>query len=230
MKIGILQTGHVPEELAEKHGVYPDMFAELLEGYGFSYETWPVVDNVFPESVHDAQGWLITGSKHGAYEDHAWIPPLEEFIRNIYTAEIPLIGVCFGHQIMAQALGGKVERFGGKWGVGNQDYTFSTGETSTLIAMHQDQVVKAPPEATTTATSEFCEHAAFSYKGNAISIQPHPEFSQEFIRDLVEMRRGSIIPEDQADAALADLDRENDAADYAAQMAAFFKENAKVDA
>ncbi len=224
MKIGILQTGHVPDELAKKHGAYPEMFAELLDGYGFQYQTWPVVDNIFPESVNDADGWLITGSRHGAYEDHPWIPPLEDFIREIYASGVPLVGVCFGHQIMAQALGGKVEKFGGKWGVGNQDYEYSNGDKTTLLAMHQDQVVVAPPDATTTATSEFCKHAGFSYKGNAMSIQPHPEFSQDFIRDLVEIRRGSVIPEDQAAAALSDLQRENNAKDFAAQMAEFFKQ------
>ena len=223
MKIGILQTGHVPDDLATRHGKYPDMFARLLDGHGFEFDAYPVVDEVFPDSVHAADGWLITGSKHGAYEDHAWIPPLEELIREIYAAGVPMVGVCFGHQIMAQAMGGKVVKFGGIWGVGNREYTYTNGEKTTLLAMHQDQVVDVPPEATTTATSDYCKHAAFSYKGNAMSIQPHPEFSPEFIRELIEMRSGTVIPKDQSDEALKTLEQQNDSAEYANQIAEFFK-------
>ena len=69
---------------------------------------------MFPEGIHDADGWLITGSRHGAYEDHPWIPPLEEFIRDAYAAQVPLVGICFGHQIIAQAMGGKVEKYQGR--------------------------------------------------------------------------------------------------------------------
>ncbi len=223
MKIGILQTGHVPDDLAERHGKYPDMFARLLDGHGFEFLAFPVVDQIFPDSVHAADGWLITGSRYGAYEDHPWIPPLEEFIREIYAAGVPLVGVCFGHQIMAQAMGGKVEKFGGVWGVGNCEYTYNNGDTTRLLAMHQDQVVEAPPEATTSATSDYCKFAGFSYKGNAMSIQPHPEFSRDFMRELIEMRSGTVIPMDQSDAGLESLDQENDSVAYADQIAGFFK-------
>ena len=97
MKIGILQTGHVPAELTERHGEYPAMFEAMLAGNGFTFESWAVVDNDFPASIHSADGWLITGSRHGAYEDHPWIAPLEAFIRAAYAAEVPMAGICFGH-------------------------------------------------------------------------------------------------------------------------------------
>eukprot|EP00581_Thalassiosira_minuscula_P023326 CAMPEP_0184433658 /NCGR_PEP_ID=MMETSP0738-20130409/404528_1 /TAXON_ID=385413 /ORGANISM="Thalassiosira miniscula, Strain CCMP1093" /LENGTH=115 /DNA_ID=CAMNT_0026799421 /DNA_START=44 /DNA_END=388 /DNA_ORIENTATION=- len=115
MKIGILLTGHAPEELEPHYGNYIEMFKSLLSGQDFEFEGYKVVDGEFPESVADADGWLITGSKHGVYEDHAWIPPLEGFIREAVTENIPIVGVCFGHQIIAQALGGKVEKFDGGW-------------------------------------------------------------------------------------------------------------------
>ena len=109
MKIGILQTGHSPDNMKDALGDYGDMFVKLLGGHGFDFQIWSVVDGDFPASAVDADGWLITGSKHGAYEDHDWIPPLEQLIRAIREAGRPLVGICFGHQIIAQALGGKVE-------------------------------------------------------------------------------------------------------------------------
>ncbi len=143
MQIGILQTGHAPDALIAQTGDYPAMFARLLDGHGLTFRTWAVVDGEFPESIHDAEGWLITGSRHGAYEDHPWIPPLEDFIRDGYAARVPLVGICFGHQIIAQALGGKVEKYPGGWSVGPTDYDFGD-ETLTLNAWHQDQVVEKP--------------------------------------------------------------------------------------
>ena len=104
MKIGILQTGHSPEEMLEAHGNYSDRFSAMLGGHDFTFETFSVVAGVFPAGPQDADGWLITGSKHGAYEDHAWIPPLEDLIRAIYASTTPMIGVCFGHQIIARNL------------------------------------------------------------------------------------------------------------------------------
>jgi GMP synthase-like glutamine amidotransferase len=115
MQIGILQTGQSPDALRDDAGDYPDMFERLLAGQGFTFRTWHVEAMDFPASVHDMDGWLITGSRHGAYEDHPFIAPLEAFIRDAYAAHVPMVGVCFGHQIIAQAMGGKVERYAGGW-------------------------------------------------------------------------------------------------------------------
>ena len=95
MKIGILQTGHSPDEMRPDIGDYSDLFEKFLQGNGFTFAVYNVVDMMFPGSVHDCEGWLITGSKHGAYEEHAFIPPLEKLIRDIYAADLPLVGVCF---------------------------------------------------------------------------------------------------------------------------------------
>jgi GMP synthase (glutamine-hydrolysing) len=227
MKIGILETGHVAQDLADKHGSYPDMFERLLAGRGLTFRTYTVVDGQFPDSVHECDGWLITGSRHGAYEPHAWIPPLEEFIRKAYAAGVPLVGICFGHQIMAQAFGGKVEKFAGGWGIGPVEYKTTSGATYELHAMHQDQVVEKPAEAEVTASSEHCEFAAFAYKGKAISFQPHPEFSPGYMRDLLEARKGKAIPADQADKAIDKTGRRTDDASIAAQIAEFFRQSAR---
>ncbi|MDP4990508.1 MAG: type 1 glutamine amidotransferase, partial [Marivita lacus] len=175
MKIGILQTGLAPDELKGSFGEYPGFFERLLSNKGFTFQTWSVVENVFPDGPDDAYGWLITGSKHGAYEDHPWIPPLEQLIRDIVAADRPLIGVCFGHQIIAQAMGGKVEKFKGGWAIGQQTYDFG-GAPMTINAWHQDQVVQVPDGAEVVATSDHCANAALLYPGKAFTVQPHPEY------------------------------------------------------
>mgnify|MGYP001627787700 FL=1 len=221
MKIGILTTGHIPDQMAEI-GNYEAQFRRLLDGQGFDFVNYNVVDGDFPASVVDAEGWLITGSKHGAYEDHPWIPPLEDFIRGAYEAGVPLVGVCFGHQIVAQALGGKVEKFKDGWSLGRTEYDFG-GETLALNAWHQDQVVEKPALAETVASTDFCAHAALVYGDRAFTVQPHPEFESEFIGGLIEAR-GGVVPADLVAVARDNLDKPNSNAVLAERIGRFFRE------
>ncbi len=223
MKIGILQTGLVPTELAETTGEYPAMFEQFLEPHGFDFETWSVVQNVFPDGPQDADGWLVTGSRHGAYEDHEWIAPLEDLIRAIVAADKPLIGVCFGHQIIAQALGGKVEKFGGGWAIGPQTYAFPDG-AKTIQAWHQDQVTALPEGAQVVASNEFCKNAAVLYPGKAYTVQPHPEFDDTFIHGLLETRGPGVVPDPLLKEASAKMGGPLDRADLGLQFARFFRE------
>ena len=224
MKIGILQTGYAPDELRPETGDYPSMFARLLDGHGFSFQTWPVLDMVFPDGPDDADGWLITGSKFGAYEDHEWIPPLEQLVRDIRASGKPLVGICFGHQIIAQALGGKVEKFSGGWAVGRQEYDYTDGSRVALNAWHQDQVTERPAEAQVVASNPFCENAALLYGEHAYTVQAHPEFEADFIDGLLRTRGKGVVPPDLSDRARADLTKpiRNDI--LAQQIARFFKE------
>ncbi|MBN2631097.1 MAG: type 1 glutamine amidotransferase [Rhodobacteraceae bacterium] len=222
MLIGILQTGLAPDALTPAMGDYPDMFARLLDGHGFTFRTFRVVEGEFPADVHACDGWLITGSKHGAYEDHPWIAPLEEFIRAAYAARVPVVGICFGHQIVAQAMGGRVEKFAGGWSVGPTEYDFD-GETLTLNAWHQDQVVQRPEGATVLASNPFCENAALLYDDRALTIQAHPEFQPAFVDGLMKTRAIGVVPDPLLKDAATRLDTPLHTTSAAARIAAFFK-------
>jgi len=222
MKIGILQTGDAPEALRGQHGEYPDMFERFLGGRGFTFARWRVVGMEFPASVHDCDGWLITGSRHGVYEDHPFIAPLEQFIRDAFAAGVPVAGVCFGHQIMAQALGGKVEKFKGGWATGASEYDFD-GQTLRLNAWHQDQVIEPPPGATTVATSPFCEYAGLAYGKTGLSVQAHPEYGADFIAGLIEHRGRGVVPDHQLAEASARLATPLDSGHLADRLTEFFR-------
>ena len=226
MKIGILRTGHSPDGMIETMGNYDTMFERLLDGNDFTYETFSVVDGEFPAGPQDADGWLITGSKHGAYEDHAWIPPLEDLIRSINATGKPLIGVCFGHQIIAQALGGKVEKFEGGWSVGRTEYTLD-GQPLALNAWHQDQVTQLPESARVVGSSDFCANAMLAYGDNIWTIQPHPEFNPAFVDGLIKTRGKGVVPDARLEAATAELTKPLNSNDIAARMAQFFKSKAR---
>jgi len=210
MKIGILICGHVREQIVEKHGEYDRFFIRFLGEEAYDYETFFAVDQEFPKTVDACDAYILSGSAHGAYEDHAFIAPLEDFIREAYAKTIPLVGICFGHQIMAQALGGTVVKFDGGWGLGVHDYKMDLGDGMKPIrlnAVHQDQVIEKPVDAEVIGTSEFCQNAALVYGDKAISFQPHPEFEEPFMHDLIALRRGLSFPEEVADSAVETLVR-----------------------
>jgi GMP synthase (glutamine-hydrolysing) len=226
MKIGILRTGHAPDGLIDTMGNYDTMFERLLDGHDFTYQTFSVVDGEFPDGPQNADGWLITGSKHGAYEDHAWIPPLEALIREIHATGKPMIGVCFGHQIIAQAMGGTVEKYKGGWSVGPTEYTLD-GAPVTLNAWHQDQVTQLPDNARVVGSSDFCAHAMLAYGDSIWTLQPHPEFSPAFMDGLIKTRGKGVVPDDRLDAATAKISTFLNTTDIASHMAQFFKSKAR---
>ncbi|WP_324755054.1 type 1 glutamine amidotransferase [Roseovarius sp. Pro17] len=223
--VGILLTGHSPEDIKADLGDYDAMFADLLKGHGLTYRTYAVVDGEFPDAVQDCDSWLITGSKHGAYEPHDWIPPLEQFIRDVYDDGRPMVGICFGHQIIAQALGGTVQKYSKGWAVGRQDYLID-GQPVALNAWHQDQVTKLPADATVIGQNAFCDNAALLYGNRILTLQPHPEHTAEFFGRLAESRGRGLVPDDVLDAAIAQMDKPTQHQSVADRMAAFLKRGA----
>jgi len=211
MKLGILETGYPPGNLADEFGNYPQMFEQLL-GPGFQVESYDVQNGQLPApGEHGA--YLITGSPAGVYDPLPWIDPLMRFIRSANGAK--MIGVCFGHQVMAEALGGHVEKSDKGWGAGLHRYTVVRSEpwidssgTIAIPASHQDQVVVQPPSTEVVAASDFTPFASLAWTDRpAISFQFHPEFSPAFARALIE-KRYDRIPD--PGTAIASLEAPND--------------------
>lgn len=204
MKIGVLEAGLVREALADRFDPYPVMFEEFLgqAGRELEFDAVSYVRGEVAGSVHDCDGWLITGSRHGVYDDLDWMAPLQDFIRELADARVPLVGICFGHQIIAQALGGRVVKSDKGWGVGLHRYRVDQAhlwmdarpQHINMYAFHQDQVVECPPSAQIFLSSEFCPYAGLSYDDTIISVQGHPEFDAAYMIALLDQFGGSVIP------------------------------------
>ena len=208
MRIGILEAGKMLDIVASKHGHYLDLYTDLLHQADPTIETFgvKVVDGVMPSSVHAADGWLISGSRNGVYDGEPWIDALSSFLRACVSAQVPVVGICFGHQLLAQALGGQAAKYDGGWALGVHDYTpVEPLDWAPFLsqpwqghAMHQDQVISPPEDTTLLATSNFCANAALAYgaldKPYALSVQSHPEFSAALVEDMIVHRLDGIIP------------------------------------
>lgn len=213
MVIGILQAGEVPPELLAQHGDYNTMIERLLTAHNpdFTFRTFSLLDNQFPQSAVECEGWLISGSRHSCYEALPWIVKLKTLIREIAESGRPLVGICFGHQIIADALGGRVTRSEKGWGLGLDTYTLSAHSPIspqsclTLNVFHQDQVVALPPSARSIAGSPFCQNAGFLIDNQILTIQAHPEFSTRYNYQLVKVRKGTLLSNTLADKAMAQL-------------------------
>ena len=183
------------------------------EKHDSKFKTFNILDSVFPENHLECDGWIVTGSPHGVYEEHSWIPKVSDLINDIYRAKIPIFGVCFGHQLIAQALGGHVEKSIKGWGLGlhtyeinnKTDYMVNLTEEVTLNICHQDQVLQVPEGATIYASSEFCRNAGFYINDKVLTMQAHPEFLVDFIKALLNARREVTIPKEFVDPALVKL-------------------------
>lgn len=216
-RIGILETGSPPQSLRPRFGSYPDMFEDLL-GERFEYQVFDVQAGQLPDRPEDFAGFVVTGSAAGVYEDEAWIGLLIDWLRAA-KGRTRLVGICFGHQVMAEAFGGKVIKSPKGWGVGVQTYQVKSPEpwmrpaaaAFSIPASHQDQVVEPPPRSHVVAGDDFAPYAALAYEDQpAISFQGHPEFGPAYASALIESRREEKLTPEEADRALASLRGPND--------------------
>ncbi len=191
MKIGIIECGPVPEALRSTYISYPAMFRAQLGPLlpAATFETVSVVHGAGLPGPESRDAWLLTGSRHGVYDDLPWIAPLKSFIRAVAAKRRPMVGVCFGHQIIAEAMGGRVQKAEIGWRVGLETYETRFNGAARSMAMpafHQDQVIVPPPNAEVLAQSDACPYAALRYdEAPILSVQFHPEFSRAYLADLI---------------------------------------------
>jgi GMP synthase-like glutamine amidotransferase len=233
MKIGILKTDAVRPEWVPTFGEYPDMFVALLQAEDPTLEfvTFDVERGEFPAAVDAVDCFLVTGSKSSVYDDKDWIRRLEDFVRETHAARKKLVGICFGHQIVARALGGRAEKAPQGWGVGAHTARFSQqpdwhdgeSEEFTVLVSHQDQVIEPAAGAETLAGSDFCPHAVCQLGEHILTFQGHPEFIKEYSRELLEFRR-ELIGEDNYAQGVASLGETLDRQRMARWILAFLRD------
>ncbi|KUJ83551.1 GMP synthase [Microbulbifer flavimaris] len=214
MKIGVLKTDDVRKELVGEFGEYPEMFADLLRAQDPTLEfvTYEVQRGHYPEDIDEVDAYLMTGSKTGVYEDKEWIPPLMDFVRKLHDKKKPTIGICFGHQLIAEALGGKTRKSGKGWGIGVHSYEMQEmpawmsepRDGFSLLVSHQDQVEELPEGARVLAASDFCPHAMVQVDDHILTMQAHPEFTKPYSNSLMELR-GEVFGEELVEKGKASL-------------------------
>src|SRR5215470_1911909 len=213
--VTIIETGLVSPKNRERHGTYPQMFEAMIAAAdpSVAFDTVSIPAGEPLPRIEATEAILITGSSAGVYDGFDWIAPLEDFVRTAHGAKVPMVGVCFGHQLIAHALGGVARKSEKGWGLGRHVYDVAPGNgivegaRIALAASHQDQVITPPAGARTILSSDFAEHAGLLYPGGStLSVQPHPEFSVGYALACCEMaQEKGAAPDDLVAAAKASL-------------------------
>lgn len=233
MQLTIFETGRPPEPIRGSFPSYPAMLEALLGPHipGLTCQVVRVLDGQDLPDPDSIEAALITGSPAGVYDDFDWISDLKNWIQRAGARQVPQVGICFGHQLMAEAFGGRANKAPHGWGLGRHTYHVGKAEPwmvgsrqrLDLAVSHQDQVLEAPATARVLAQSDFTPYAALVYDHTpALSFQGHPEFCSSFADALIRSRRGTRFSEDLADTALASLEAPLDGDVVAAWIAGFY--------
>ena len=233
LTIGILLADHVVPKLIEKHGDQDEFYAYIFNKVDPSIhlKVYDVVIDEYPDDIDECNGYIITGSKLSAYDDVDWIKTLEEYIRTLDSSKKKLLGVCFGHQLIAQALGGKVEKAKVGWTLGIQPYNFLSkfpwvnnhNESVRLIHSHQDQVTELPNNAELIAENERVPLAMFRVSDHIMSMQGHPEFSEDYAHDVANLRKEVLGEKVFNEASLSLMKKDSDRLEVTQWWVDFFK-------
>jgi GMP synthase-like glutamine amidotransferase len=233
IKVGILQTGSPPPPLQERFGSYSAMVQELL-GPQHEFATFEVRNGELPTGAASCDAYVITGSAAGVYDGDPWIGALKDFVRGA-SGQCAMVGICFGHQLMAEAFGGHVIKSPRGWGIGLHRYDvldravwMDDARSIAVPASHQDQIVQLPADARVLGGSEFTPYGIVEYpQRRAMSVQSHPEFTPDYAAALIELRRNSKYSPEQAERALDTLREPNDRERVGRWLAQFLRSNAR---
>ena len=219
MHVGLLACDEVDERFRHIAGGYQQMFERLLSPHipGLRFTRFDVQALTLPADARACDGWITSGSRASVYDDAPWIGAVETFVRKVADSDRPLVGVCFGHQLLARALGAEVKRAPGGWGAGvlpmtvvrRQDWMTPVRPTVRMQYMHADQVTEPPAGATLLSEAPHCPVAMFQHGPRLLGIEAHPEFPAAFVRALIEDRRARI-GQQAAEDALARVDEPTD--------------------
>lgn len=233
MKIGLLECDHVLDRFRHIGGDYREMFAALFARHAptISLQPFDVCNGELPRALDECAGYLCTGSRYSVYDDVDWIHQLKDFVRQLRAAGRPFVGICFGHQMLAEALGGQVRKAAQGWGVGAQTIELLRQEawmqppqpSCRLQYLHQDQVQQLPAESVVLGQSAHCPVAMFRVGATMLGIQAHPEFPAAY-SDALLQDRVERIGADRVQAARASLAQVTDEAVVAQWIAGFLRQ------
>lgn len=210
LNLCIIENGFVPDALQDQFPSYPAMIEAWLAP-ALPEARFTAVSAVGGDRLPEAgafDGFILSGSRYSAYDDEPWIRDLLALLQAIRAQRKPVFGICFGHQLMADAYGGRTRKAEQGWGVGAQPYRYAGVDLSDgpALIFHQDQVVEVPPEASVVGGSAHCPNGALAYAFPALSVQYHPEFSGDYVKALARRYGGERIPAELAAQALASVD------------------------
>ena len=215
--------GLLPESIPSHEYLFVNRFHSVDPN--IILKVFRTLDGELPEHPVPDEIYLITGSNNAAYDNLPWILSLQEWIRKAAKQQIPLVGICFGHQVIAQALGGQVERYAGGWGVGIREmevldadmFPYFPDKKMRLIVNHHDQVTQLPEGAIPLATSDFCRYEGFRIGRHILTFQGHPEFTVDYERHLI-LNRSENEDDMVKQCALRSLENLQHQGDLAARL------------